>query len=141
MKKKDEAEWIKIPVPAIIDQKMFDQASKLRAAYTPLRCAPRRETSPNLLTGLLKCDCCNSTMVAVTSGKGEQYRYYKCSSRISKGNKACKSIAYRMDILDGLILDAFRKKIYTPQYIRDVIDIYRQHMKHAGGEDKVSCYD
>ena len=75
-------------------------------------------------------------MVAVTSGKGENYRYYKCSSRISKGNTACKSHAYRMDTLDNLILNAFRDKIYTPEHIRDVIDGLRTHMNKYGGEDR-----
>lgn len=134
---KPEAEWVKIPVPAIINQDLFDKATRLRAANTPKMCAPRRETSPNLLTGLLKCDCCGSTMVAVTSGKGEQYRYYKCSARMSKGNTACKSTAFRMDILDNAILDAFRDKIYTPDYIRTVIDTLRKHANAQGGEDKI----
>lgn len=132
---KDEAEWVKMAVPAIVSQEQFDLAAKFRDSFTPLKCAPRRETSPNLLTGLLKCNGCGATMVAVTSGKGEEYRYYKCSSRVSKGNKACKSEAYRMDVLDNLILDAFRQKIYTAQYIRDVIDTYRRHMNQNGGED------
>ncbi len=41
-----------------------------------------------------------------------------------------------MDTLDNLILHAFREKIYTPEYIRDVIDTYRKHMNQHGGEDK-----
>ncbi len=38
--------------------------------------------------------------------------------------------------LDNLILDAFRKKIYTPEYIRDVIDDLRKHKNRHGGEDR-----
>ena len=137
MTRKDESEWVKVPVPAIIEQSQFDKATKLRAALTPMKCAPRRETSPNLLTGLLKCDCCGSTMVAVTSGKGEQYRYYKCSNRMSMGNTVCKSVAYKMDTLDDLVLNAFRQKIYTPEYIRAVIDDLRKATNKNGGEDKL----
>ncbi len=137
MTRKDESEWVKVPVPAIIEQSQFDNATKLRAALTPMKCAPRRETSPNLLTGLLKCDCCGSTMVAVTSGKGEQYRYYKCSNRMSMGNTVCKSVAYKMDTLDDIVLNAFRQKIYTPEYIRAVIDDLRKATNKNGGEDKL----
>jgi site-specific DNA recombinase len=40
-----------------------------------------------------------------------------------------------MDMLDNLILNAFRQKIYTPHYIRDVINTYRKYMNQHGGED------
>jgi len=133
---KDEAEWVKIPVPEIIDQQLFDKATKLRGANTPKMCAPRRETSPNLLTGLLKCDCCGATMVLQTA-KNNQYRYYKCSARISKGNTACKSKSYPMEKLDNLVLEAFKGKIYTPDHIRTVVDTLRQNANLRGGEEKI----
>jgi hypothetical protein len=136
MKRKDESEWIKIPVPAIIDQDTFDRATRLRSANTPKMCAPRRETSPNLLTGLLKCDCCGSTMVLQTA-KNNRYRYYKCSSRISKGNTVCSSKSYPMEKLDNLVLEAFRDKIYTTDYIRTVVDDFRKHSHRNCGEDKI----
>ncbi len=41
-----------------------------------------------------------------------------------------------MDTPDNLILDAFRKKIYTPDYIRDIIDDLRKHTNQHGGEDR-----
>ncbi len=135
-KRKDEAEWIKIAVPAIIDQETFDKAIKLRKANTPKMCAPRRETSPNLLTGLLRCGGCGSMMVLQT-GKNNRYRYYKCSSLISKGDTACKSKSYPMDKLDNLVLDAFKGKIYTSDYIRTVIDALRGHANRHGGEEKI----
>ena len=136
MKRKDESEWIKIPVPAIVEQDTFDRATKLRSAMTPKMCAPRRETSPNLLTGILKCDCCGATMVLQTA-KNNRYRYYKCSSRISKGNTVCTSKSYPMERLDNLVLDAFKDKIYTSEYIREVVDDFRKHSSRNGGEDKI----
>ncbi len=132
---KDQSEWVKVPVPAIIDQDMFEQASKLRNAHMLTQFASRRETSPNLLTGLLKCDCCGATMVQITA-KRNRYRYYKCSNRLSKGNAACQSTNYPMAILDTMVLDAFRDKIYTPEYIRTIIDELRRLTDKHGGEDK-----
>ena len=119
-KTKDASEWVKVPVPAIIDQGLFDKATKLRSAYTPLRSAPRRESSPTLLTGILKCEC-GCTMVLQT-GKSNQYRYYKCSSRISKGIKACKSASYPVDKLENLVLEAVKNKI-----------LHRRPYPHRGG--------
>ncbi len=133
---KDKSEWVTMEVPAIVSREHFGMAARFRAVLTPMKSAPRRETSPNLLTGLLKCDCCGSTMVAVTSGKGESYRYYKCASRMSKGNTACASRAVPMDKIDALIIEAFRQTIYTPSYIRGVLDDLRRLTSQHGGEDK-----
>ena len=136
MKRKDQAEWVKVPVPAIIDQALFDQAAKLRGANRLKNRAPRRENSPNLLTGLLRCGGCGATMVKITA-KNNRYRYYKCSGRLSKGNTACNSPNFPMEKLDNLVLEAFRDKIYTADYIRAAIDTMRNHAKHHGGEDRL----
>ena len=133
---KADSEWVKISVPAIIDQDLFDKATKLRAAHAPKLCAPRRESSPNLLTGLLKCEHCGATMVLQTA-KNNRYRYYKCSNRISKGNTACKSRSFPMEKLDELVLNAFKWQVYTPEYIRDVIDDLRKCTGRQGGEEKI----
>ncbi|MFA4995508.1 MAG: recombinase family protein [Bdellovibrionales bacterium] len=133
---KPESERVKIPVPGIISQDIFDKATKLRGAYTPKMCAPRRETSPNLLTGLLRCDCCGATMVMITA-KNNRYRYYKCSNRLSKGNTVCQSANYPAGKLESLVLDAFKQKLYTPEYIRAVIDDLRKHANQNGSEDKI----
>jgi site-specific DNA recombinase len=100
MKVKDEPDWIKTPVPAIVSQDQFDKATKLRGVYVPMRRASRGETSPNLLTGILKCDC-GAAMVLQTA-KNNQYRYYKCSARISKGDTVCKTACRRGDGLRGI---------------------------------------
>ena len=136
-RKKPEAEWIKVPVPAIISRELYDQATKLRGTFTPLKCAPRRESSPNLLTGILKCSGCGATMVLTTgtSKTGACYRYYKCSNRVSKGNVVCKAPSLPQEPMDKLVMDALRNLILTPAYIRGVVDAYRQHMKKNGGKD------
>lgn len=133
--RRNEADWIKILVPAIIDQDTFDGAAKLRAAMTPKLNNPKRMSSPTLLTGLLKCDCCGANMVLITAKKNT-YVYYKCSNRISRGVTACKSPNYPMATIDNLVLDAFRTKVLTEDYIRDVIDELRQHSKQNQGSDK-----
>jgi len=41
----------------IIDIDTYDRAAALRKARSPKKNPPRRISSPNLLTGLLKCAC------------------------------------------------------------------------------------
>ncbi|MDD3183560.1 MAG: recombinase family protein [Alphaproteobacteria bacterium] len=132
---KPESEWIKVPVPAIIDLVLFEQATKLRGAFSPIRCIPRRETSPHLLTGLLKCDYCGSGMT-ITTGKSGQYAYYKCTNRMSKGNASCPSRNIPTDKLEGLVLDAFRQKICTVDYLKGLLNDLRAEVAKGGGADK-----
>jgi len=71
------------------------------------------------------------------TAKHGRYHYYKCSNRLSKGNTACQSKNYPMEKLDNLVLDAFRDKIYTPEYIRGVIDSLRKGASQHGGEERL----
>ena len=133
---KEEAEWVKVPVPAIIDQETYDAATKLRDAWSPKKCVPQREVSPNLLMGLLKCGHCGSSMSVVT-GKGGRYRYYKCNGRMSKGDTACPSKNFPLEKIDSLVLDAFKRTIYTPEHIRTLIDELRTNLaKHKDPDNQ-----
>ena len=132
---RDKSEWIKIPVPAIIDQETYSAAEKLREANAPKKSAPRRESSPTLLAGLIRCGHCGSHMVVAT-GKSGQYRYYKCSKRMGQGNAACPSRNIPLEKLDSLVLDAFRQKVYTPEHIRDIIDALRKQSAKMETPDK-----
>jgi len=134
-KLRDKSEWVAIPVPAIIEQDLYDRAARLREANAPKACAPRRETSPILLTGLVRCGHCGAGMVMAT-GKSGQYRYYKCTARMKRGNAACPSGNVAMDKLDNLVLDAFRQTIYTPEYIRNAIDDMRRTTAKKGKSDE-----
>ena len=131
---KDEADWIKVPVPSIIDADLFERATRLRSANMPKMCVPRRETSPNLLTGLLKCDC-GASMVVIT-GKGGQYRYYSCVNRISKGKKACTAKNFPAERLEGLVLDAVRQKVCAPDHMRQIIDALKTELSKTGGAER-----
>ncbi|CAK9253595.1 unnamed protein product [Sphagnum jensenii] len=121
---KDEAEWIKTSGAAIISQELFDKATKLRDAWSPLKCVPQREASPNMLMGLLKCGHCGCSMSVVT-GKAGRYKYYKCNGRMRKGDAACPSKNFPLEKIDSLVLKAFTETVYTPQHIRAIIDDLR----------------
>lgn len=132
---KNEEEWIKIPVPAIVEQDLFDKATALRKAHAPQKSNPRRESSPTLLTGLLRCGHCGAAMVVAT-GKSGRYRYYKCSNRMSRGNAACASGNIPLEKLDEAVLTAFKNKIYTADHIKEVIARMKDHAAKRGDHEE-----
>ena len=89
--------------------------------------------SPTLLTGLLKCGRCGAGMTLAT-GKGGKYRYYKCQSRIAKGNGTCDSGNLPMEKLDELVLKALAEKVFTPKRLKSMITGAQKHLRSSQSE-------
>ena len=74
--------------------------------------------------------------MVMATGKSGRYRYYKCTARMKRGNAACSSGNIPMDKLDTLVLDAFKKKVFTPEHIRSTVDALRQQAAKMGKRDE-----
>ena len=55
---------------------------------------------------------------------------------MSKGNTACPSGNIPADKLDGLVLDAFRQKVCTPEHIAEIVKTLSRELAKKGGEEK-----
>ncbi len=130
---KAETEWVRVAVEPIIDAGTYRRAQALRAARAPAKVPPRVVNSPTLLTGLLKCGHCGAGMTLAT-GKGGRYRYYKCQTRIAKGNTRCLSGNIPMEKLDELVLKALAEKVFTPQRLKSMIAGARERMRNTHSE-------
>ncbi|ATX80225.1 Site-specific DNA recombinase [Mariprofundus aestuarium] len=124
-KLKPEIEWIKLEVDKVVSAKLFDRARARSAARAPAKVPPRLVNTPTLLTGFLKCGCCGGSMTLAT-GKGGKYKYYKCTTRINKGTKACNGQSVPMENLDALILERMADKILIPSRIEMLLKEMRQ---------------
>ena len=133
---KPESQWIKIAVEPIIDAATFERVRALRASRSPEKVPPKVVNSPTLLTGLLKCGCCGAGMTLAT-GKSGKYRYYKCQSRIAKGNTLCDGASIPMEKLDELVLRALSEKVFTPVRLRSMIAEAKKHLQNSrSGHDE-----
>ncbi len=133
---KPELEWIKVAVEPIVDAGTFEQVRVRRATRTPEKVPPRIANSPTLLTGLLKCGCCGAGMTLAT-GKGGKYRYYKCQTRIAKGNSTCASQNIPMEKLDELVLHALADKVFTPVRLKAMLaEAKKQLSSSRSGHDE-----
>jgi site-specific DNA recombinase len=85
------AEWITVPVPALVSAEQFDLAQGRLAANQ--RSARRSTTHPYLLRGLVSCGVCGLSCSGVTrSASDTRYRYYRCRGKLAKvssGRASC----------------------------------------------------
>jgi DNA invertase Pin-like site-specific DNA recombinase len=127
-RRKPEADWVTVPVEAIVMADTFARATARRRSRAPAQVPPRVVTSPTLLTGLLKCGCCGAGMTLAT-GKGGRHRYYKCNTRIGQGRTLCTARSIPMERLDDTVLHALADRVFTPKRVRVMLSELRAKLK------------
>ena len=110
------SEWVPFVMPAIIDEKTFNAVQALLQSRAPKRIAPRIVNSPTLLAGVARCGNCGAALI-LNTGKGGQYRYYCCSTRLKEGPFGCKGLRMPMDKLDGIVIGEVTKQILQPEHL------------------------
>lgn len=108
-KDKDETEWVSVEdcLPVIIEKTMWERV-QTRMGQTTV--APRAQTSPHLLGGLLRCGNCGSGMSIGFSGSpNKRYRVYRCSA--NKNNGTCTSKQYRADVVEGWFKEGLKQLV------------------------------
>jgi site-specific DNA recombinase len=126
--RKPESEWILLKVEPIIEPTIFEAARARRESRTSDKIPPRELNSPTLLTGIVKCGICGAGMTTAT-GKGGLYRYYKCHTRISKGNHLCTTQSLPMEKLDALVTEVLLDKVLTPARMKIMLTELRKRQK------------
>ena len=134
-KPKPASEWVKLAVEPIIEPALFRRVQSRREARAPAVVAPRVVSSPTLLTGLLKCDCCGAGMTLAT-GKGGRYRYYKCNTRIGKGIDYCESENLPMQKLDAMVLNSLADRVFTAARVRLMLEALARQAKDSGKQQQ-----
>lgn len=81
-----------------------------------------------LLTGLLVCPQCGSKATISNSGatlkSGERVnrKYYVCGQFKSRGRKACRANGVRVEVIEGIVKQAFDDIITYPSFLKETID-------------------
>lgn len=118
-------EWIGIPIPAIIDDVLFDvvgeQLAENRARHRRTKRGVR-----HLLQGLLVCQGCGHTFygkpVSLSAGKGKRrdYAYYRCIGMDAYrfgGQRICDNKQVRTDLLEEAVWEDVRSLLSEPERI------------------------
>ncbi len=115
-----EAEWTRIPVPAIVDQATFERAGQ--RLEDNKRFASRNSKVPSLLQGLAACSACGygyyRTSTTTTSKKIYYYRCLGSDDYRYEGGRVCGNKPVRADYLDTVVWDHITHLLADPALIR-----------------------
>ena len=121
-KLRPQAEWIEIPVPAIISEDVFEAAQRVsreHSYFSPRRSQPDRW----LLRRLVVCGHCGvKTHCQGTVGRGgRELRYYVCNRRrpLEAGGpeRACPQPSTRAEGLDALVWEQLSQALLRPELL------------------------
>jgi site-specific DNA recombinase len=127
------AEWIEVPVPALVSEEMFAMAQEQLEKNK--RHAPRRTVEPALLQGMLVCEQCGYGLYRTsTHTTKHKLNYYRCIG--SDGYRrlrgpVCTNRPIRQDYLDEFVWTEIIRLLEGPELIEAEIDRRRAAARNA----------
>ncbi|UVW83398.1 recombinase family protein [Wolbachia endosymbiont of Aedes albopictus] len=114
----EEENWIKIPIPRIIEDELFDIVQK-QLNENRERARAQQGGRKHLLQGLMVCQCCKYTYyVAKNAKKGRSY--YRCTGTDANrfgGTRVCSSKSIRMEIMEMIIWEEMKRVLKDPEIV------------------------
>jgi len=114
-KVKPREEWIKIPVPSIVDPDLFETVQRQLKINFVL--AKRNKSNEYLLGGKIWCSC-NSRRTGEGPRNGK-HLYYRCNTRINQFPlpSKCEEKAINARVADSLVWDQITRMMSSPLLI------------------------
>ena len=104
---------------AIVPQHHYLRAQSLLATRTRFAVPPAAVTSDHLLSSMLRCKKCGSSMASCAAKSG-RYRYYTCQRYIKMGPEYCRHKLISADKLDAFMIKTLQERILTEDNLRDL---------------------
>lgn len=121
---KPETEHAIMEVPPIITVAEFEAVQRSLKARSPKMMPPRAVGGSTLLTGICFCACCGGAMTlrTGTSRSGQEYRYYTCATKATKGKTGCPGVSLPMDRLNEAVIEHLEKRLLDPARLEVLMD-------------------
>ena len=134
---KDESTPVRVEkaFPSIVPKAQFRRVNSLMRSRAPKITHPRRVGSSFLLSGLVRCKTCD-TPLSGHFGKGGQYAYYVCRSRIRLGKGACTTPWLNARRFEQLTVDRIRSGILTEGNNGDLTKVVVQEVDRLAQEQR-----
>jgi site-specific DNA recombinase len=115
-----QEEWIRIPVPALVSEAVFQRAHERLEANK--RFSPRNNKRYEyLLSGLLRCEHCGYALYGKPASNSKYKRlYYRCAGQDGhrwKEGRGCAAHPVRVEALDDLVWEQTSKLLEQPELV------------------------
>jgi site-specific DNA recombinase len=137
-----EAEWLKVPVPALIDSDLF-AAVQEQLAENRQRNRQNRRGQRYLLQGLLVCRRCGYAYYGkaisprAAKGKRRDYAYYRCCGSDAHrfgGQRLCANPQLRTDRADAVVWQEVQRLLQDPGMIAAEYERRLHQAQHPDAE-------
>lgn len=116
----------------LIDKETFAQAQRLREKRA--RAPSRQLGSDYLLSGLLTCEQCGSTLYGVPA-KSSSHFYYACKRYYESGKKSCNFGMVNRDRLDSIVLEKVTEVLLSDCNLQILAEEVNSEL--GGNEDRI----
>jgi site-specific DNA recombinase len=127
------ADWIEIPVPALIGEETFARAVECLAQNQQQ--SPRRTLEPSLLQGLVHCRHCGYALYRTsTRSSARKIYYYRCLGSDAyrhAGRAVCDQKPIRQDLLNDRVWAEIIRLLEDPTLIQSELDRRLAMARHA----------
>jgi site-specific DNA recombinase len=136
-----EEDWVSIPVPALVDEALFDVV-QLQLKENRKRARQSKRGARYLLQGLVVCAHCQYAYYGkpvsrkAAKGKVRNYAYYRCIGTDAYrfgGERICDNIQVRTDMLDQLVWHEVCTLLEEPQRLEQE---YQRRLRAPSREDE-----
>ena len=121
--------------PAIVSKREFRRVGELMRSKAPRKIHPRRAASSYLLSGLVKCRRCR-TSLSGHEAKSGRFAYYVCQSLMKRGKGSCTTPRLNSKRFERLVVDEIRGNILTEGNIRDLVKLVDEEMDGMAHEQR-----
>jgi len=113
-------QWIRIPVPALVDEQTFDLAQE--RLQDNKKFSPRRTVEPSILQGLVHCARCGYALYRTsTRSSARKIYYYRCLGSDAwryQGLARCSARPIRLDMLEDTVWTEVARLLEDPALIQ-----------------------
>lgn len=113
-------QWVQIPVPALVDERTFDQAQE--RLQDNKKFSPRSTVEPSILQGLVHCaDCGYALYRTSTRSSARKIFYYRCLGSDAwryQGQARCAARPIRLDLLEETVWSEVARLLEDPALIQ-----------------------
>ena len=123
----DTSEWINVPVPAIIDEHLFE-AVQQQLSENQRRARQGQRGAKYLLQGLVTCKECGYAYYGkaishkAAKGKPRNYAYYRCIGTDAYrfgGHRLCSNTQVRTDLLEAAVWGEVQTLLKNPHRLEE----------------------